>query len=163
MDILILAGAVVILLFCGVIAFGAPFLPTLKKRVDDALHLLDLKPGETLLELGSGDGRLLKAAGKKHIKAIGYELNPVLVLYSKIYTWPERKYVSIKWGNYWRAKWPPSDGMYVFLLQPYMSKLHKKVAQYSKGNNYKLVSFAFEIKGKKPTKTKDGMFLYEYN
>jgi SAM-dependent methyltransferase len=162
MEWLVLAGLIAILLFAGVVAFGAPFLPTLKNRIDDALELLDLKPGQTMLELGSGDGRLLLAAAKKGVKSVGCELNPVLVLYSRLITFRYRRLVKIKWGNYWTMSWPESDAMYVFLLQPYMSKLHKKVVQYSKNKPYKLVSFGFEITEKKPEKTINGMHLYTY-
>ncbi len=130
MEILWLIGIIVVLMFCGVVAFGAPFLPTLSKRVEDAVELLDLKPGQTLLELGSGDGRLLKAVAKKGVYAIGYELNPILVVYTYLSTWRYRKYVTVKCRSYWHIKWPQSDAMYVFLLNPYMSKLHKKVVQY---------------------------------
>lgn len=175
MEILWIIGIASILMFCGVVAFGAPFLPTLSKRIDDAVELLDLKPGQTLLELGSGDGRLLKAVAKKGVYAIGYELNPMLVAYTYLSTWRYRKYVTVKCRNYWQVKWPESDAMYVFLLNPYMSKLHKKVVQYldhsdaisgqpanNNTKNYKLVSFAFEITDKKPAKSKNGMFLYKY-
>lgn len=150
------------LLFSSVVAFGAPYLPTLSKRVEDALDLLDLKDGQTMLELGSGDGRLLKASAKRGIFAVGYELNPLLVLYTKISCWRYREYVTVHWGNYWAKKWPKTDGVYVFLLQPYMSKLHKRLIQESRKNKINLVSFAFKIEEKKPAKEQKGMFLYVY-
>lgn len=163
MSLLILIAFVVVLLFSFVVAFGAPFLPTLSKRVDDAVELLELKKGDTLLELGSGDGRLLKAVAKQGVYAVGYELNPILVVYSKIYTWKYRKYVSVRWGNYWNTTWPKADAIYVFLLNPYMSKLHKKVVQYSHGRELTVVSFAFQINEKKPNKELSSMFQYKYS
>ncbi len=162
MAMLLIAGLTIVLLFCGVVAFGAPFLPTLSNRVDDALDLLDLKPGQTMLELGCGDGRLLLAAAKQGIYSVGYELNPLLFAYAYLRTWKYRKLVSVRLGNYWRADWPEADGMYVFLLQPYMGKLHKKVTQYTKEKHLKLVSFAFNIEEKKPEKEISGMYLYKY-
>jgi SAM-dependent methyltransferase len=163
LEALLIIGIVVIFLFAGVVAFGAPYLPTLSNRVNDAIELLDLRPGQTMLELGSGDGRLLRAAAKKGIYSIGYELNPVLVIYAKIASLRYGKLVRVRWANYWTVDWPPADGMYVFLLNPYMSKLHKKVVQYSKGKQFRLVSFAFKIQEKKASKDKDSMFLYIYN
>lgn len=159
---LLLACIFALFIFSFVIFFGAPFLPTLKARTAEALDLLDLKPGQTLLELGSGDGRILRAAAEQGIYAIGYELNPVLVVWSRLINWRYRRLIRVHWGNYWRKKWPKTDGIYVFLLNPYMEKLDKKIILY-KHKPVKLVSFAFEIPGRKPIKEMNGMFLYKYS
>jgi 16S rRNA A1518/A1519 N6-dimethyltransferase RsmA/KsgA/DIM1 with predicted DNA glycosylase/AP lyase activity len=148
--------------FVFVIAFGAPFLPTLKPQVGKALDMIDLRPGDTLLELGSGDGRVLAAAAERGITAIGYELNPLLVVYSWLRTRKYGKKVQVKWANFWRITLPKTDGIFVFLLQPYMEKLHKKIVQEQAGHKVKLVSFAFTITSQKPARSDSGMFLYEY-
>lgn len=147
--------------FVFVVAFGAPFLPTHSPQVLIAFDLIALKKGQTLLELGSGDGRVLREAAKRGINAVGYELNPLLVVYSKIITWRYRKQVTIIWGNFWHKKLPQSDAIFVFLLKTYMSRLDAKITSEAK-KPQKLVSYAFTIDGKKPTKQKGGMRLYEY-
>jgi len=159
---LILAAIAVVLIFSFVIMFGAPYLPTLKARTPEALDLLDLKKGQLLLELGSGDGRILREAARRGIEAVGWELNPLLVLYAKAINWRYRRQVTVKWGNYWRHSWPQADGIYVFLLNPYMAKLDKKITQEIRGK-VKVVSFAFQIPGKKPLKELNGLMLYEYH
>lgn len=165
MDYLFIAGVVIAgLLFIGfsfVIAFGAPFLPTLKVQTEEALDLLDLRAGQTLLELGSGDGRILRAAAQRGIYAVGYELNPFLVVWSMLTNWRYHRLITVRWGNYWQHKLVPTDGIYVFLLQKYMKKLDKKIIQEST-MPVKLVSFAFEIPDRKPAKKLKGLFLYEY-
>ena len=154
--------AIFFISFTFVVVFGAPFLPTLKSRVPEALDLANLKPGDTLLELGSGDGRLLVEAAKRGVYSVGYELNPLLVMYSKITTFRYRKFIKIIWGNYWIKSWPKADAIFVFLLQPYMEKLDKSITQnYPKG--IKLVSFAFKIESKKHSKENNGLYLYVYN
>lgn len=163
LEALILLGIIIVLLFGVVLLFGAPYLPTLSKRVEDALDLLALKPGQALLELGSGDGRLLKAAAKRGIRATGYELNPLLVFYTKISCWRYRDRVSVHWGNYWTKQWLPTDGIYVFMLEKYMEKLHKRCIQESKRHPFKLVSFAFKIPKKTPQKEQKGMYLYAFD
>lgn len=161
MDTLILVCIAVTILFSAVVVFGAPYLPTLSARVDDALDLLDLKPGQTILELGSGDGRMLKASAQRGLNAVGYELNPILVLYSRLSCWKYRDKVVVHWGNYWNKTWPKTDGIYVFLLQSYMDKLHKRCIQESKkSEKIKLVSFAFKIDNIKHKKENNGMYLY---
>lgn len=153
--------AVIFMAFAFVVAFGAPFLPTLKPQVRSALDLLDLKPGQTLLELGSGDGRVLVAAAERGITAIGYELNPLLAIYSWLRTRRYNGKVRVVWGDFWNKKLPPTEGIFVFLLDPYMKKLDKKIVQ-EYGKPVKLVSFAFKIPSRKITTEKNGLYLYQY-
>ncbi len=163
MSAVLLVALFIFLTFAFVVAFGAPYLPTLHKQAQDSLDLLDLKEGQTLLELGCGDGRVLKAAARRGIISVGYEINPILVIIAKINTIKYRSKVKIIWGNYWNAEWPKSDGMYVFLLDKYMDKLNKKIIQYNlKKVPYKLVSYGFKIKSKKPKKQIKGLNLYVY-
>lgn len=152
---------VCVLLFGYVVLFGAPYVPTLRKQTHDALKLLDLKEGDLLLELGSGDGRLLLLAAKQGIRGIGYELNPILVWYARARLWRFRHLVTIKRANYWKLTLPKAQGIYVFLLQKYMQKLDKKIEQ-DFSTPVKLVSFAFTIPGKKPVRRIRGMRLYLY-
>lgn len=154
----------VFLLFAFVVAFGAPYLPTLKPQVTDALDLLKLKKGQTMLELGCGDGRVAKAAARRGIIVVGYELNPILVIIAKLHTWRYRRLVQIKWRNYWRITWPETDAVFVFLLDKYMKKLDKKIIQ-QKANqkgSIKLLSFSFQVPGRRPTAQNKGLYLYEY-
>lgn len=151
----------------GLVVFvGAPYVPTLRKQVDEAFELLELKPGQTLVELGSGDGRMLRAAAERGVYAIGYELNPILVLYSMWRHVKYRRYITVHWASYWHKPLPVTDGIYVFLLQKYMTKLDTKIEQdmqkWGTSGQTKLVSFAFEIPGKKPLKERNGLRLYSY-
>jgi len=57
-----------------------PFVPTPQKLVDAMLAIADVKPGDVLIDLGSGDGRVVIAAAKKYgIRATGIEIVPDLV------------------------------------------------------------------------------------
>ena len=160
-NITVVLCVIIFLCFVFVALFGAPFLPTLKPQVTQALDLINLKPGQTLLELGSGDGRILNEAAKRGINAIGYEINPLLVIYSLWITRKNRKLVKVRMQNYWKIKLPKADGIFVFLLTPYMDKLDKKIAN-EKNGKVKLVSFAFEIPNKKAVKLVNGLYLYKY-
>lgn len=158
--VLIFMGAIIVLLFASAIAFGAPFLPTLRKRVPDALELLDLAPGQTLLELGSGDGRILRAAAQCGVKSIGYEINPLLVVWSMLINVRYRKLITVRWRNFWHVPLEPADAIYVFLLDPYMKKLNNKIVQEVK-QPIKVVSFAFAFPGHEPLKQINGQMLYK--
>ncbi|HEU4966584.1 MAG TPA: hypothetical protein VFT53_03805 [Candidatus Saccharimonadales bacterium] len=147
--------------FVFVLLFGAPFLPTLRPQIHTALDMLDLQPGQTMLELGCGDGRVLVAAAKRGWKVVGYELNPILAFVSWFVTRRYRSQVRVVWGDFWRVPWPEAQGVFGFILPRYMGKLHKKVMQYTY-RPIRVASFAFTIPQKKPAQVRRGVYLYEY-
>ena len=58
----------------------APFSPTPPEVVNRMLDLAEIKHGDVLYDLGSGDGRIVVAAAKRFgIRAVGFEIDPVLV------------------------------------------------------------------------------------
>lgn len=58
----------------------APYIVSPQEIVDRMLEIADLKPGETLYDLGSGDGRvLITAAQRFRAKAVGIEISDSLV------------------------------------------------------------------------------------
>lgn len=149
------------MIFGVVVFFGAPYLPTLSNTKKNALDLLDLKPGQTLLELGSGDGRVMVSAAQRGLYVIGYELNPLLVLISIYQTRKFRSQVKIIWGNFWNKEWPECDAIYVFLIDKYMDKLDKKIRTHYK-KPILVASNSFKISGKKPLKESHSVYLYGY-
>jgi hypothetical protein len=152
---------VVVLLFGLVVFFGPPYLPTLRAQTTAALDLLQLKPGQTLLELGSGDGRVVRAAAAQGLYVVGIELNPILVVVSRIVTWRYRSKVRILWGSYWQVKWPEADGIFTFMIGRQMGKLDDHIKAWHK-RPVRLASFAFAIPGKRSSKERKGVFLYTY-
>jgi SAM-dependent methyltransferase len=153
-----LLGIVAVLAFGAVVFVGAPYLPTLKSQVGIALDLADLRPGQTLLELGCGDGKVLIAAAERGWRAVGIEINPFLALIAWARTRRYGHLVQVRLGSFWRAKWPKSDAVFVFLVPHFMQQLDKKMHQYGG----RLVSIAFVIPGKTPAKTKNSVYLYNY-
>ena len=149
--------------FSFVLLSGAPYVPTLRPQITTALQLSELKQGQILLELGSGDGRVLFAAAEQGIHAIGYELNPLLVLFTKIRARKYKGLVEVHWANFWSTPWPECDVIFVFLLDKYMEKLDKKIVQEYKRNKIKLISFAFAVPDRQPARVNNGVYLYHYN
>ncbi len=155
-------GVLLILAYGFVIPFGAPFLPTMKGQREDALDLLNLKPGQVFVDLGSGDGSLLVLAAARGLKATGYEINPFLWLYSWLRTRRYGSRVNVRLKSFWRADLSDADGVFVFLITHHMKRLDKLLAGRGGNKNLKVVSHAFAIPGKKLIKKSGAMFLYEY-
>jgi 16S rRNA A1518/A1519 N6-dimethyltransferase RsmA/KsgA/DIM1 with predicted DNA glycosylase/AP lyase activity len=141
---------------------GAPFLPLRKPDIEPMLDLADLKPGQHLLDLGSGDGRLLVAAARRGARATGYEINPWLWLYSWVKTRKYRKLIAVHCGSYWRADWPKADVVTVFLIGHYMKRLDREL-EARLNTPTKVVSYAFSIPGRRPIASNKNTYLYNYH
>lgn len=65
-------------------ADGGPFVPTPWLILDEMLLLAEIRPEDTVYDLGSGDGRLVIAAAERHgARGVGVERHPDLVAYSR--------------------------------------------------------------------------------
>lgn len=159
-DWVVVAVCISLIVLCGIVFFGAPFLPTKKAQITAALDLLNLKKGQLVLDLGAGDGRVALAAARRGLRVRGYELNGLLALVAKIRTWPYRHSVSIKWQNYWQADLSEADGVFIFSASRFMRRLDKKLA--AAGKPLRLASIAFKVPGKKIVEQLNGVFLYQY-
>ena len=157
--IVLIIALVLAICFSFVLLNGAPYLPTLKKQIDVAFEIAGLEAGDSIIELGCGDGRVLIAAAKAGLNGIGYELNPIMFAISWLRLRPYRDHIKLIWGDFWRKDWPEADAIYVFLLPRLMAKLEGAVLSRDKAPKV-LISFAFEIPNRKPDRQKEGVFLY---
>ena len=53
-----------------------PYVPTPQDVVERMLDMANVKPGEYLIDLGSGDGRIVVTAAQRGARAFGVDLNP---------------------------------------------------------------------------------------
>uniref|UniRef100_A0A8D2CMT2 ATP synthase c subunit lysine N-methyltransferase n=1 Tax=Sciurus vulgaris TaxID=55149 RepID=A0A8D2CMT2_SCIVU len=72
-----------------------PFVPATSKQIENVMKMLRCRRG-SLVDIGSGDGRVVIAAAKEGFAAVGYELNPWLVWYSRYRAWQEGVHGSAK-------------------------------------------------------------------
>lgn len=72
---------------------GGPFVPTPWLILDEMLKLAEIRPDDTVYDLGSGDGRLVIAAAERHgARGVGVERHRDLVRHSR--TQAERRGVA---------------------------------------------------------------------
>lgn len=120
--------ALFVLLFGFVVFFGAPYVPSKRRELEKVFdELYELGGDDTIVDIGSGDGVVLRAAARKGAAAVGYELNPALVLISR---WLARRYPKIKVvvANMWRVKFPPETTVvYVFPVSRDIEKIARKI------------------------------------
>jgi SAM-dependent methyltransferase len=154
---------VILVTFLVVVFRGAPYVPSHRKAVHLALDMLDLPKGSTIIDLGSGDGVVLKLAAERGYNAIGYEINPILCAVSYVRCWKYREQVSVRLRDFWLAKLPDeADAVFVFLAGPYLRRLHKKLEK-EHTRLLKVVSYGFLIsEAGEPVRSEGALNLYEY-
>jgi predicted RNA methylase len=129
--------------FLLVVFVGAPYVPMHRKNLNSVFSSIKLPKHALVIDLGSGDGRLLLLAAQKGYTAIGYELNPFLVLTSR---YKLRKYPNARvyMKDFWQADVTEADLVFTFLATNFMSKLQKNIVSKMKKGSY-FASYAFEI------------------
>src|SRR5271168_4434846 len=97
----------------------APYYPTPETIVDRMLELGELKAGEKMFDLGSGDGRIvIMAARKYHAEAVGVELDSDLVIQStaKIRDLGLQKTARIIYGDILKQNYSSANLITIYLL-----------------------------------------------
>lgn len=119
---------VIIVLFGFVVFRGAPYVPSQKRYIRQAFkELYPLSPNDTLVDVGSGDGVVLRIASECGARAIGYELNPILVLISRFISRNDNK-VSVRLADFWFTSLPDTTTVvYAFSVTRDAKKMAKKM------------------------------------
>lgn len=95
------------------------------------IALARITKGMHIVDLGSGDGRLLFLAAEKGAMAVGYEINPILVLYTLMLSFlnGHQHLVHVYWKNLWSADIKTADVVFVYLLPWKMNVLQSILEQ----------------------------------
>lgn len=118
----------IVTLFGLVVFRGAPYVPSLKRYARQALsELYPLSDKDVLVDVGSGDGIVLRLAAERGARAIGYELNPVLVIISRFLS-RRNSLVSVHLADFWLTPLPKDTTVvYVFAATRYVKKMITKL------------------------------------
>ena len=143
--------------FGFIIFWGAPLVIIKQEIISDAFELMNLKKGKTVADLGCGTGRVLKYYSDRGVKAVGYELNPILYLVCKL-RFLQDKNVEVYWGDYFSANFDNFDGIFVFTMDPYITKLVNKLKKYP---GLKIASVGYALPRLNLIKSSKRVFLYK--
>lgn len=117
--------SVVLISFIYASLHGAFYLPTKRKYIKQIFNAINLKPHELFIDLGSGDGRLVRAIVKKyHCRGLGIDINPIINLYAKIITAIERiDNCNFITANVLTYPLPKAKVIYMFLMPNLLKQL----------------------------------------
>lgn len=140
---------------------GAPYVPTRSDRIKTIVKVIEPKPGMNIVDLGSGDGRVVRALAKSGAIVIGYEIQWLLVIWSRILSkikhLPTAQFYR---QNLFNVNLKNYDVIVMYALPNMMHQLRQKFeAELQPGA--KVISVAFPIDGWEHTSVENGVYVYK--
>lgn len=105
---------------------GLPSVATKPERIRKALKLANLQPGETLYDLGAGDGRVLFIAAREFgARAMGIEVGPIqcALIWLRITASGLGDQIQIRWGNFYNSSLREADVVFIYATSKEITKL----------------------------------------
>jgi hypothetical protein len=157
--------ASIVLLFGFVVFRGAPYVPSHRKEVVRAFdELYKVNSKDVVVDVGSGDGIILRLASRRGARAIGYELNPALVLISRFLSRGDAR-VKVVLSDFWLT---PIDNqttlVYGFCVSRDMQKMADKMQSEATRLQRTLyyIGYGSELKGCTAKSSLNAHHLYEF-
>ena len=132
---------------------GVPYIASPMSVTKAMVDLAQPKAGETVFDLGAGDGRLLRLTKQTSPQsiAIGYECTPTVFAWGKVCSWLSRPKIDFRFGNLFRQNLTKADVIFVYLFPNVMKRLIPKFERELRPGT-RIVSHAFSLPGRNPTK-----------
>lgn len=159
--LLVLISIATVLLILSVV-IGAVYVPSVDWAVDEMIDLAQIKKGEQVVDLGSGNGKVLIALAQKGISSHGYEINPLLVFLSWFLIWKAGQWgkAHAHFGNIFSVDVKKYDVIFIFVVPYIMGRLEKKLTKEVKPHTRVIVE-TFPFKHWQPKKKTQSVYLYE--
>lgn len=157
-------GILVVVLGASVF-FGAPYVPSRRRdvrRMFDTLY--PVGKNDTVLDLGSGDGLILREVSRRGARAVGYEISPIFWALSKALSSGDKKVVT-KLVNIWLEPFPDDVTLvYAFTVTRDGKKLLKKIRSEREriGRPFSVVCYGSPLPGVEPKEVFEAYSLYTF-
>lgn len=141
-----------------------PFVTTSSDKIKTLIQLSECKRGGKVVDLGSGDGRVVIALARAGFDVVGFEIRKELVERSlqKIAALGLDQKITIYHQNFWDANLSEFDLIYIYGMQSMLAKLEEKLETEMKVGA-KFISNIFRLPHWKPQKVKDNFYVYTKN
>ncbi|MBI2051254.1 class I SAM-dependent methyltransferase [Candidatus Roizmanbacteria bacterium] len=126
---------------------GAPYVPTKNDEIQAILKEADLKKDHLFLELGCGDGRVVRTAVKHyHVRGVGVDINPLLVGLARFKARKIQSHLEFRTSHLMDTGIRNFDVIYLFLMPDLLQKLGSKLKAETKKGTL-IISHGFRLEG----------------
>ena len=163
---LVLVACIMIPLFIFLVTgiMGAPYVPSEAPDIRKAFtELYALSDKDLLIDFGSGDGTVPQIATEYGAKAIGIDINPILVWFSR-HRLSKNKNLKIKNANMYRYRLPKETTViYMYMLPQGLESAYRHIKKEATrlDKTLYLISNAFDLKKIKPIEHSAPLYLYK--
>ncbi len=128
---------------------GALFTSTASVRIEAFLDAVPMNPNEVLVDLGCGDGRVLRASRRRYgVRALGFEVNALAYCMARVLSLGTRG-IQVKWKNFWSQNLRDADIVFCYLFPDVMKRLGIKLEEELRPGA-RVVSCNFSVPGWDP-------------
>jgi len=143
-----------------------PFVRSTPEVIDRMLELAQVKPGDVVYDIGSGDGAIIIRAAKKYgVKGVGIEIDQDLVLKARNIAFREKveHLVEFRAQDAFTADVSPATVVTLYMLPDFNAKLRPMLDRQLKPGS-RVVSHDYPIQGWVPDKVErvKGDFLHDH-
>lgn len=140
---------------------GAPFIPSKKKAVNAVIDLAGEYNGKKIVELGTGDARILEALFLKNpdCELLGYEYSFPTYILAVLRLKIKKIQAIVKYGNFWNKEFENVDILVCFLFEGAMERIYQEIWPELKPGTL-LISNLFILPGVKYSRKSDSVYLY---
>lgn len=141
---------------------GAPYIPTKAAGVEKILRCCHVRSGMRIADIGSGDGRVLIVLARAGAETHGYEINPLLVWWSrrKIRRSGLEGRAFVHWQNMWKTDFSSFDVVTLFGAPHIMRRLQTKL-QKELRPGARVVSIGFTFPDWEVAEKIESVFVFE--
>ncbi len=162
--ILILIALALVITLITSLNHGAPYVPSSKAAIRDMLKLANVRSNDIVLDLGSGDGRVLVMATEEYgANGLGIEITWFYSIWSKVKVRLKglQNKITIKREDMYKADISSASVVVCFLLQDTNQKIKDKLAKELKPGT-RIVSHYFTFDNWEPVKKDLNHYNYLY-
>lgn len=128
---------------------GSPYVPSKQKEVEYILNQIKYKEKGYFMDLGCGDGRVVRTAVRKYnVNGIGFDINPILISWAKFLgkIKGSNNNIEFKTSNILKISYKNAEYIYIFLMPDLIAKL-KKLLERDLEKEVVVISHGFPVIG----------------